>query len=213
MSDGFDGTSLDPAWMILNESNFTYSISSGGLHVVPTTNTLWWMSTATGAMVYKLVTGNFKVTTAVRARRNSDPSQPVGPTDFQFGGLMARDPSGGSEDYVFVVVGDRGATIEIEAKTTDDDASDTDSAFWPSGDAQLRICRLGSTFHLYTRPYDGGAWAVATPFELPYQRPDLPSQLQVGLIAYAWTDTPDLRASFDHVLFDAATDEADCLVD
>ncbi|MBK8257156.1 MAG: hypothetical protein IPK82_31350 [Polyangiaceae bacterium] len=213
MSDGFDSAPLDPSWMIMNGPNFSYSLSASALHIVPTTNTLWWMSTNTGPFVYKMVSGDFKVTTAVRARSNSDPSKPVGPIDYQFGGLMARDPAGGTENYVFVVVGDRGATIEIETKSTDNNASEIDNVFWPSGDAQLRICRVGSTFHVYTRPFAGGTWGIATPYDPPFQRPDMPADLQVGVIAYTWTNTPDLRASFDHVLFDAVSSQADCLVD
>jgi hypothetical protein len=212
-SDNFDGPTLDPSWSIVNGKNFSYSVSGGSLHITPTTNTLWWMGDATGALVYKLVTGNFKLTTAVRARRASDASQPVGPTDYQFGGIMARDPGSAGQNYIFGVVGDRGETLQVETKSTTNDASQVQAENWPSGDAQLRLCRVGAMFHVLSRPIGGGSWAVASPFGPPYERPDLPATLQVGPIAYAWTDSPDLRASFEYVQYASAASEADCTAD
>ena len=213
VSDEFEGLRLDPSWSIVNGNNFSYSVSGGSLQITPTTNTLWWMGDASGALVYKLVTGNFKLTTAVRARRASDASQPVGPTDFQFGGIMARAPGSASQNYVFGVVGDRGETLQVETKSTTNDASQVQAEDWPSGDAQLRLCRVGAMFHVLSRSIGGGAWAVASPFGPPYERPDLPATLQVGPIAYAWTDSPDLRASFEYVRYAPVASEADCTVD
>ena len=213
MSDEFNGSSLDGSWSIVNGNNFSHSVSGGALHITPTTNTLWWMGDASGALVYKLVTGNFKATIAVRARRASDPTQPVGPTDYQFGGIIARAPGGASQNYVFGVIGDRGPTLQVETKTTTNDTSLVTAEDWPSGDAQLRLCRVGSTFHVLSRPIGGGSWAIAAPFGPPYARPDLPATLQVGPIAYAWTNTPDLRASFDYAHFASVASDADCTTD
>jgi hypothetical protein len=210
LSDEFEGTSLDASWSLVNAGNFERRVDGGALHLRPTTNTLWWMGDATGALVHKLVTGDFKLTTSVRARRASNPSQPVGPTDYQFGGIMARAPGGGPESYVFVVVGDRGASLEIEAKSTTLGESAVQGQAWPSGDAELRLCRVGARFHLYKRPVGGGAWQVATEWGPPYDRPDLPDTLQVGPIAYAWTNQPDLLASFDYARFEEVASEADC---
>jgi hypothetical protein len=213
LSDEFDGPSLNSSWSIVNGNNFSYSVSGGALHLTPTTNTLWWMADASGALLFKLVTGNFKLTTAVRARRASDASQPVGPTDFQFGGIMARAPGSTSESYVFGVVGDRGATLQVETKSTTNDTSLVQAEDWPSGDAQLRLCRVGATFHVLSRPIGGGSWAIASPYGPPYERPDLPATLQVGPIAYAWTDSPDLQASFDYVHYAPVVTDADCTTD
>jgi hypothetical protein len=213
LSDEFDGDGVDDAWTIVNGDRFEHMLGGGELHLRPTTNTLWFDAEATGALLYKTVTGNFKLTTAVKARRASNPSQPVGPTDYQFGGIMARAPNAAQENYVFVVVGDRGPTIQTETKSTTNGASSVKGDDWPSGDAQLRLCRVGSMFHMYARPYDGGTWAIATQWGPPYDRADLPETMQVGTIAYAWTNTPDLRASFDYVRFEPADSEADCTTD
>ncbi len=213
LSDEFDGDGVDAAWTVVNGDRFEHMLGGGELHLRPTMNTLWFDAEATGALLYKTVTGNFKLTTAVKARRASDPSQPVGPTDYQFGGIMARAPNAAQENYVFVVVGDRGPTIQTETKSTTNGASSVKGDDWPSGDAQLRLCRVGSMFHMYARPYDGGTWNIAAEWGPPYERADLPETLQVGPIAYAWTNAPDLRASFDYVRFEPAASEADCTTD
>ncbi len=213
-SDEFEGNVLDPSWLIVNGNNFKYSVSNGALHITPTTNTLWWEDSASGVLVHKLMSGNFKVTTAVRARRASDPTQPVGPTDYQFGGIMVRDPkSTTNQNYVFGVVGDRGEALQIETKSTTNNASKINAENWPSGDAQLRLCRVGTMIHVLSRPIGGGSWAIAAPWGPPYERPDLPNQLQVGLIAYTWTNSPDLRASFEYVHYAPVASEADCTAD
>jgi hypothetical protein len=213
LSDEFEGDVLDAAWVVVNGDRFERTLGGGELHLRPTKNTLWFNADATGALLYKLVTGNFKVTTAVKARRASEPSKPVGPTDYQFGGIMARAPNSTKENYVFVVVGDRGPTIQTETKSTLDGESSVKGDDWPSGDAQLRLCRIGSMVHLYARPYEGGTWKIAAQWGPPYDRQDLPATLQVGPIAYAWTDAPDLKASFDFVRFAPAATEADCTKD
>ena len=216
LSDEFSGTALDNSWSILNGDNFSYEVSGNALHITPKADTLWWKATGTGAMIYKTVTGNFKLTTAVRARSATNPSLAVGPVDYQFGGIMARDPSASTNNYVFGVVGDRGATpLEIETKSTANNVSSVQGAAWPSGDAELRICRLGATFHIYVRSTGSNAWAVATPWGPPYDRPDMPATLQVGPIAYAWTTSPDLRASFEYVHIETTnvTKDVDCVSD
>ncbi len=210
--DEFTGSSLDPSWSIVNGNNFSYSVSNGALGLRPTTNTLWWMGDATGALVHKLVTGNFKITTAVRARRASKTSLAVGPTDYQFGGIMARAPNSTSQNYVFGVIGDRG-NLQVETKSTINNESQVNAKDWPSGDAQLRLCRVGSMIHVLSRPISGGSWAIAAPWGPPYERPDLPQTLQVGPIAYTWTNSPDLRASFDYVRYAPVASAADCTVD
>ncbi len=198
----------------MNPNSFTHSVSGGELRVIPNQDTLWWMSTASGPFIHKSVTGDFKVTTAVKARRVSNPNLPVGPADYQFGGIMVRDPSGPPQDYVFVVVGDRGANIEVESKSTVNNASEVDGVTWPNGgDAQLRICRVGAAVHVYSRPYGGGNWAPAIFYKGPYSRPDFPATLQVGIVAYAWTFDEDLLALFDYINYATVTGVADCTTD
>jgi hypothetical protein len=76
---------------------------------------------------------------------------------------------------------------------------------WPSGDAELRLCRVGSMFYLYKRALGAGTFTLAN----TYDRPDLPAKLQVGGNVYS-LNAPDLVANFDEITFAEATSEADC---
>lgn len=211
LDDDFAGPALDSAWKIVNGNTATIAAADGNLVIQPKQNVVWYHE-AQGPLVYKLVTGNFRVTTAARARKASDPAQFPG-NDYQFGGLMARSPAsdhpGGQEDHVFNVVGYRGEHLSVETKTTKKDKSFVQGPPWPSGDAELRICRVNGRFHLYKRPVGEKQWQVA----VSYKRPDLPATLQVGLIAYSYTDAFDLRASFENVAFAAVSTEEDCTKD
>jgi hypothetical protein len=120
----------------------------------PTKNTVWYKKDQ-GPGLVKLVTGNFKVTSTVRARRASAPGEPVS-NGYQFAGLIARDPASAKPDakesYVFNVVGYRGDYLSVETKTTKRDHSDVEGPAWPSADAELRICRKDDVFRVYKRP-------------------------------------------------------------
>lgn len=96
--------------------------------------------------------------------------------------------------------------LSVETKTTRDGQSDYEGPPWPSGDADLRICRLGPTFRLYKRAIGDGAWTLGA----TYARDDLPAALQVGLNIYSIAPRPDLLATFDEVRFAPAAAEADC---
>jgi len=202
--DEFDGSQLDAAWSVLRPELVDIAVGDGELSITPNQYSVWFNDEA-GSLIHKNVTGNFKATTLVRARRASNPSEPVGPW-YQFGGLLALDPTTRLHNYVFIVVGDRGEYLAVETKSTRDSDSDVQGPAWPSGDAELRLCRLGSQFLLYKRAVGERAWTEA----VRYARPDLPNTLQVGPLAYAYTSRPDLRASFAWVSIAPAADEGDC---
>jgi hypothetical protein len=157
------------------------------------------------------VTGNFKVTSTVRARKSSTPADP--PSErIHLGGLMARDaasdgPAG--ESYVFIVVGQDENDLSVETKTTTGDVSTYTGPPWPSGDAELRVCRVGSQFLLYKRAIGELTWTEAAHFD----RPDLPATLQVGPNVYSAAATPDLQVAFDGVVFAEVADAAACAQD
>ena len=208
MSDEFDGTSLDSSWNITRPELLDISVSGGELHLVAKEYSVWFDYEA-GAALWKPISGSFKATTSVKARKESDPSQFVG-REYQFGGVLAYNPaSDTNHNYVFVVVGDRGGYLSVETKSTTNNSSDVSGPEWPSGDAELRLCRVGSKFHLYKRAIGATTWTEAT----SYDRPDLPSTLNVGPFAYAYTKTPDLRASFARVSIEPVSSVDDCSVD
>ncbi len=211
LSDRFDGATLDPAWSIRRPELLDIAVEGGSLNLVLNQSALWF-NTSRGPLLHKLVTGDFTVTATVRARSASQPDQPPVPL-IHLGGLMARNPSGETagvgENYIFIVVGRDVDNLSVETKTTVNSASDFVGPSWPSGDAELRICRRGATFRLYKRAIGAAAWTLA----MTYVRSDLPATLQVGPVIYGPSGTPDLRVSFDEVIFANAADDASCAAD
>ena len=111
---------------------------------------------------------------------------------------MLRDPASdtGTEDHVLVVVGRDEQDLSVEWKSTDDSTSVYDGPAWDSGDAQLRLCRVGDRFTMARRPVGGGAWEQVQVLD----RPDLPTTLQAGVIVYSAGD-PDLLVLVEQVVF------------
>ncbi|MBZ0090176.1 MAG: hypothetical protein K8H90_07345, partial [Thermoanaerobaculia bacterium] len=101
-SDEFEDGLL-AGWSVLNPEQASVVEAAGELAVEPGPNTLWFNGSSS-ILVWKQVTGNFRVTARVRARRASQPDQ-VPDELIHLGGLMARDGAAAAESYVFVVVG------------------------------------------------------------------------------------------------------------
>lgn len=203
LSDEFDGASLDSSWQVFRPELVDVAVGGGALSITPNQRVLWF-DDSQGALIHKRVTGDFTVTATVRARSVAAPSQPPS-MPIHLGGLMVRSavPAGQGtlEDYVFIVAGYDVNDLSVETKTTVDGTSAYQGPSWPSGDAELRICRLGATFRLYKRAIGAGTWTLAQ----TYTRNDLSGAVQVGPNAYANSDSPDLVVSFDQVVFtDAA---------
>ena len=211
LDDDFSAPALDPAWTIVHGNTAKISVADGNLVIQPTQNVVWYHADQ-GPFVHKLVTGNFKVTTIARARKASDPTK-APDVGYQFGGLMARAPSsdapGAKQDHVFNVVGYRGEFLSVETKTTKQDKSFVHGPPAQSGDAELRLCRVNGRFFLHKRLIGDKKWEQA----MMYKRPDLPATLQVGLIAYSYTDAFDLRASFEAITFAPVSNADDCTKD
>jgi hypothetical protein len=207
LSDDFSGAAIDSAWQIINAGKIDVTVTGGALHVRPTQSLLWF-NASQGALIHKTVTGDFKVTATVHARKRTDPTQAPS-TRIHLGGLMARDPDGPPENYVFIVVGIDVDDQSVETKTTIKGASTYVGPSWPVPDADLRICRSGAQFRLYKRAPGAAAWTLAT----SYQRPDLPATLQVGPNVYAPTARPDLDVAFEQVDFAPVASPDDCTRD
>ena len=208
LSDEFNGPTLDPSWTALNPSAFTQSMTGTGLLMTPTA--LRWLDAVSGPGLVKLVSGNFKATVRVNARSATTPSNPPD-HDFQLAGVLARDPasdlSGRTENYVFTVLGFSTPNLCVETKSTVNDVSNYACPTWGSGDAELRICRLGGTFRLYKRAIGATSWTLST----TYNRA-LPNTLQVGPIAYGVLNY-DLIANFDFIHFAGVSNVAGCTTD
>ena len=212
LGDEFDGSALDPTWQRFRPEVIDLDVSSGALHVTPNQQVLWF-NQSQGPLLYKLVSGDFKVSGSVQSRLASSPALPPDQT-VHLGGLMVRKPvapgDGAQEDYVFIVVGFDVDDLSVETKTTDNGASTFEGPSWPfAGDAELRICRLGSTFRMYKRAPGSSDWTLA----ITYERTDMPGDVQVGALVYANTAAPDLRVSFDWLRFAPVNDVAGCTAD
>jgi hypothetical protein len=182
----------------------------GALSLTLTAPALWF-NDSQGVLAFKPVSGDFKATATVRTQRASNDEPP--PPAIRLGGLMARDPasdSTGMQNYVHIVVGNGpSGVLAVEHKTTTNSNSVYDAPEWPSPDAQLRICRVGSTFNLYKRPVGSRPWEQAA----SYDRPDLPAELQVGADIYSPNTPPDLRVRWDEVRYQSVADVGDCEAD
>jgi len=197
---GFDG------WSVVNLQDVDIRSENGSLVMTLTHRALWFMEQR-GVLVYKLVDGNFRIMARVHTSKSSDPSRPPGGNgSVQLGGLRARNGESSQENYVFIVVGDDGNGLSVETKNTVDSLSKFDGPDWGSPDAELRLCRLGSTVSLHKRHVvTNEAWVQTASFE----RADLPETLQVG--ANIYTDAaPDLQVRYDNIKVEEITGQADC---
>ena len=191
-TDTFDGTSLDSSWTVFRPDLADITVADGSLSIAPHSGALWYQASQAD-LVYKPVTGNFKATTTVHARKASNRTQT--PSQFaDVGGIMARNPSGSSENYILGVVGYAEMNqLAVEHKSTTNGKSVYgEVAFTP--DAEFRMCRVGSTFTIYYRHPGDTTWGPAF---APFERPDLPATVQVGAIAYTGASSPDFVAIFD----------------
>jgi hypothetical protein len=207
-SDTFDGRSLHKSWSVLQADVVQTKVRRGALSLELTGPALWF-NDSMGVLVFKPVTGNFKVTATVHTTSASNPRRPPDPA-IRLGGLMARDPasdSSGVQSYVHIVAGNGpSGVLAIEHKTTQNSNSVYEAPAWPSGDAQLRICRVGSRFELYKRRIGSKAWQLAA----AYDRTDMPATLQVGADIYSPAAPPDLRARWDEIIFQRVTNARGC---
>src|SRR5262249_54407636 len=190
--DTFDGVSLDGSWAVHNVERVDIHVAGGQLRLAPHANQVW-LNGKEGALVYKLVTGDFKVTTTVHARLTADLTKPLD-HGFQTGGLMVRDQDAPPTNLVFINMGlGTKNALAVLHESTKDGSSMSDEGPW-GADAQLRICRTGATFTAYKRNPGDTTWTQ----DYEVMRADLPSILQVG---------PDVSAGVGEVnstfLFDA----------
>jgi hypothetical protein len=194
--DEFNGTALDPSWTVFNPTLVTVSEGQGNLLLRAVGDSFWYQGNQ-GVLVYKLVTGDFKATTTVHVSKGSDPTMPP-VQNIELVGLMARNPTGATENYVLIVIGfAEMGHIAVEHKETTNNVSVFGETPWPV-DAELRICRVGSAFTLLRRTVGTTTWTV----DYQTTRTDLPATLQVGPNLYDHHPASDLLGAFDRFAFE-----------
>ncbi len=203
-------------WAFVNGNGVNGYVSDGEL-VFELTSRLLWFNDSQGVLMHREVAGDFKATTSLRVHQTSNPTElPDGPV--QLAGLMARDPASDASDenYVFIVLGYDVNDISVETKNTIDGISEFEGPSWTSGEAELRICRLGSQFYSYKRLSSDHAWQIAdgaNGIDWPMNRPDLPETLQLGLNIYSSTQNFDITARFDYFRIDPVNQLSECTMD
>ena len=202
LSDTFAGERLGDKWSLYRPESASLAVENDQLVLTALEESVWYHEDS-AFLAYQEVEGDVTLTATVHARRASDPSQPPD-QQYQFGGLMLRDPASaqGDENYVFVVVGIRehkgAARLNVEYKTTQAGDSQVKFVDWTSGDAELRVDRAGGDITVSAREIGAESWQVLK----TYQRPDLPETLQAGVIAYAFSNDKgiyDLQVAVDGV--------------
>ncbi len=180
-------------WKAINPWTVEMSVDDDGALRMDLITRALWFDSSRGALLYREITGDFVATATVRTATRSDPTAPLPSNGIvQLGGLMARGDEA-SENYVFIVVGNDATGPVVETKSTVNSRSTWEGPDWTGSDAELRLCRLGTTFRLYKRPADSdAAWALAAEID----RPDLPEELQVGANIYS-DQQPDLTVRWE----------------
>lgn len=149
-----------------------------------------WYQDFRGPLVFKEVTGDFVVSTAIAVSNRAGTAAPS--SQFSLAGLMIRAPrevtpqtwQPNGENYVFLSVGsaNQPGTYQLEVKTTQNSRSNLEiSDGAPT--AELKAARIGDAFILL-RKLPGEEWQV----HRRYHRRDMPETLQVGITCY--TDWP-----------------------
>ncbi|MBK7396084.1 MAG: hypothetical protein IPJ34_07205 [Myxococcales bacterium] len=213
----------------------------GALTLAPTLalHTTWY-SDDYGPLLYKNVSSDFVVETAVVVTRIGSSAAPSG--NFNQAGLFVRDPATsypGNARWLMYNVGHQDGRLAREAKWTRPATSGASlSTLYlndtPGGSltVQLRICRVGGTFHFFhrhpsesalveeafvasTTRVNGNGAGVATPgvsssggplrFTVP-----MASAVQVGLMVGTWEPPHDVKGTFDYVRFSAVSSYAEC---
>lgn len=203
------GKMMEPGWQWYQPHLIEVERLDSSLSFIPTGESVWWMNER-GPMVYRTLIGDASIVASIRTRKQSDPTSPPD-MEWQFAGIILRDPRGDAivsrENYVFSVVGHRGSRLQVETKSTRQGVSQVNALDWETGDADLKIKRTGSRFQLLARRRDSHAeWLEL----IEYDRSDLPDKLQVGLIAYAYSEgrgRHDMRALFDRLSIQRASPE------
>lgn len=170
------------------------TVVDGVLELEPWTS--GWYADFHGPFLHREVTGDFLVTTRIRAKGRAGDTPA---STWSLAGLMVREPRDVApsdweprgENWLFITTGVAGR-VDVpvyETKTTVNSRSNLKLRRAPTGWVELGIARLGPSFFLLARD-GGGQWRVHERFF----RMDLPRTVQVGLVAYTdWDSAAELQ--------------------
>jgi hypothetical protein len=175
------------------------SIDSGALTMVP--HTAVWFADYRGPMLFKVIDGDFAVTTTVTATGRDGVSVPA--SQYSLAGLMIRSPRDitpatwtfGGENYIFLSTGYAAgpSNWHYEVKTTIDSESTLQVTNAPGPTSTVQLVRIGNAVIALLRPA-GGSWIVRE----RYPRADLAGPVQVGMVTYTDWEKCQTFGHFDH---------------
>ena len=159
-----------------------------------------WSEDYRGPLVFKLVRGDFVITTEVAISNREHSGAPR--TPYSLAGILVRAPRditpqtwrSGGENYIFCALGSTGAGghIEFEFKSVSN-SNVNQTATAGVEQALLRMARIGSYIIWLTKTPEG-VWTVRRRLK----RDDLPPGLQVGVAAYTDYDSSELAGVNRH---------------
>ena len=196
LSDEFDAPETISRWLRIYQTEgwgnnvleqFDINTSRAG-HAVMAPYTSSWYAEWRGELSYKVVTGDFVITTEVEPRNRAGTGAPG--SAYSLAGIMVRTPRSmtnaaqwvpGGQNYIFLSFGtaDNPGSYQFEVKTTVNSVSSLDLLPTTAGRAAIQIARVGA-YLVTLRQESGGAWRV----HRRYYRPDMPETLQAGLTVY-----------------------------
>jgi hypothetical protein len=189
---GFEG------WKTINGEDVDIGQTESGLAMTLNHKALW-SDASKGVLFYTSSRGDFRLTAIVQTQKTSDSTQdPGGDGTIQLAGLMARADSS-KENDVYIAAGSDASGLAVETASTTNDATKVEPHGWASGDAELKLCRVGSTFTLWRRAIDSGDdFTLAA----TYTRDDLKGEVQVGPTIFSGSE-PDITGLFDNLELDS----------
>lgn len=206
LTDEFETNTLAD-WSIHRPETASVTVTDGDLVMTPN-QFAWWYMGDEALQVSKQVTGNFAVTTRMEVTNLAGgPTVPGAP--YRIGGVMVRDPgsTNGPNTYHMGIGNMNTPTVVTVSKSTDEGYSEIGTTPWAGTLAEMRICRFGADVQAFIRlPEFEAQWTMID----SHQRPDLPSTVAVGPIAYAGQAEPDLVAAADYVHFQTVSKIEDC---
>ena len=199
LNDEFDDASTLSNWQNINDSegwNASHleahdinTTEAGKLYMLPWTTA--WYQERRSTLLFKTVSGDFVFSTRVSATNRMGTSYPS--SNFSLAGPMirtAKNFTNGSagwqaneENHVFLSIGrasGAGTAPHFEVKSTTNSSSSLQiTPINTYLDTEIRLARInGYVICLYKLP--GGDWIINN----RYDRSDMPSAVQVGLVAY-----------------------------
>jgi len=200
---------LGPAWFVLHPELAEISVGSPGspeLTLTPAARTAWY-NNQQAVHVYRLVAGNFAITTDVAVESRSGGPLPPG---FRLGGLSIRSAAGGPVAAYHAAYGAvapaYGQGPGFELKSTVAGVSELAFTPLPSSHGQLRLCRFGTVIEALYRATPADPWIRADLRD----RPDLPDTLAAGAIAYDYNATHEVRATFFGIQLHRLDEASEC---